>query len=101
MGSYRHVNQFVELRSVREIASFVQDAGKELGLDVKVQHVPNPRVEAEEHYYNPELKVLPNLGFRPRKSMREEVKVMLKDLLPFKERISRFSSVIMPRTRWK
>jgi Nucleoside-diphosphate-sugar epimerases len=84
-GEYRHVNQFVELRSVREIATFVQEAARELGLDVKVEHVPNPRVEAEEHYYNPELKVLPSLGFRPKKVMREEVKVMIKDLLPFKE----------------
>jgi hypothetical protein len=33
--------------------------------------------------------------------MREEVKVMIKDLLPFKERMARYSSAVMPRTRWK
>ena len=30
----------------------VQAAGRELGLEVRVEHIPDPRVEAEEHYYN-------------------------------------------------
>ena len=35
------------------------------GLDVKIEHVPNPRIEAEEHYYNAKHSALPALGLEP------------------------------------
>ena len=31
-------------------------------MNVRVDHVQNPRVEAEEHYYNPVHTKLPALG---------------------------------------
>ena len=51
-GEFRVFNQFTEQFSVNELASLVTSAGKKLGLDVKTKSVPNPRVEAEEHYCN-------------------------------------------------
>jgi len=32
---------------------------------VKIQSVANPRVEKEEHYYNPKYSGLQDLGFEP------------------------------------
>jgi len=100
-GEYRLVNQFAEVYSVSQIAQIVKKAGEELGLNVQIGNYPNPRVEAEEHYYNPEIKILPSLGFYPKKRLPEEVKIMIKDLLPYKERLERYRHVIPPKTKWK
>lgn len=100
-GEYRVVNQFMEIHSVNEIAQIVKEAGEELGLHVEIKHVENPRVEAEEHYYNPERRILESLGFTPKRFMREEVKNIIEDLLPYKERLERFKDVIMPKTKWR
>jgi len=100
-GEYRVVNQFMEIYSVRQIAEMVKKAGEELGLNVQIGPLPNPRVEAEEHYYNPERKVLPSLGYYPKKNLRDEVKEMIKDLLPYKERLERYKHTILPRTKWR
>lgn len=61
----RILNQFTETFSVNELAEKVQQAGKTLGLNVKIQHVDNPRKEAEEHYYNPKHTGLIDLGLKP------------------------------------
>ncbi|ARM76228.1 UDP-sulfoquinovose synthase [Acidianus manzaensis] len=100
-GEYRVVNQFMEVHSVNEIAEMVKNAGEQLGLQTSIQHVPNPRVEKEEHYYNPEKRILEELGFKPKRNMKDEVKVMIEDLLPYKERLERYKQVIMPKTKWR
>src|SRR5713101_7114256 len=51
-GECRVFNQFTEQFSVLEIARMVETAARELGLTVEIDHLPDPRVEAEEHYYN-------------------------------------------------
>ena len=50
-GECRVYNQFTEQFSVLELAQKVQAAGKHLGLHVEIDHLPDPRVEAEAHYY--------------------------------------------------
>merc|ERR1719502_2134386 len=64
-GKMRVMNQFTELFSVNELASLVKDAGAKLDLDVQVTSVPNPRIEAEEHYYNAKNSKLKDLGLEP------------------------------------
>lgn len=64
-GELRIFNQITETFTVMELAKRVQAAGQRLGLDVRIDHVPNPRIEAEEHYYNPTYKALRELGVRP------------------------------------
>lgn len=64
-GELRIFNQITETFSVRELARRVQEAGRRRGLDVAVEHVKNPRTEAEEHYYNPTYKALRELGVVP------------------------------------
>jgi UDP-sulfoquinovose synthase len=51
-GELRVFNQFTELFTVNELAEKVRDAAAELGIVATVAHVDNPRVEAEDHYYN-------------------------------------------------
>ena len=100
-GKYRVVNQFAEVYSVRQIAQIVKEGAEKLGLKVEVSSLENPRVEKEEHYYNPVRKILPSLGFSPKKNLRDEVVYMIEDLLPYKERIERFRHGIPPKTKWK
>jgi UDP-sulfoquinovose synthase len=64
-GELRIFNQFVETFSVNELADKVKKVGKHMGFDVKINNVENPRIEAEEHYYNPAHTGLLELGLKP------------------------------------
>ena len=64
-GEYRVFNQFTESFSVSELAELVQRSGAEVGLEVEIEHLENPRVELEEHYYNPVHTKLLDLGLEP------------------------------------
>ena len=64
-GELRIFNQFTETFSVNDLADMVKAAGNQLRLRVEIQHVENPRLEAEEHYYNPAHTGLIELGLRP------------------------------------
>ncbi len=64
-GEFRVFNQFTEQFNVLQLAELVQAAAKESGIQAKIDHLPNPRVEAEEHYYNAKATKLLDLGLRP------------------------------------
>ena len=64
-GEYRVFNQFTEQFSVLELAERVQQAAKELGTEAVIEHIENPRVEEEEHYYNAKNTRLLDLGLQP------------------------------------
>ena len=64
-GEFRIFNQIVETFTVNQLATLVQDAGRELGLNPTIEHLPNPRKEAESHYYNPTYTGLRDLGLQP------------------------------------
>jgi UDP-sulfoquinovose synthase len=64
-GDFRVFNQFTEQFSVMDLARKVEAAGKRAGLAVKIEHTDNPRVEAEEHYYNAKHTRLLDLGLKP------------------------------------
>lgn len=64
-GTLRVMNQFTETFSVRELAEKVTRAARALDLKVKTRSVMNPRVEAEQHYYNPAHTAFDALGLRP------------------------------------
>ena len=64
-GEYRVFNQFTERFSVAELADLVVEAAAHLGIAATVDHLPNPRVEAENHYYEPTHTRLLDLGLEP------------------------------------
>jgi len=64
-GEYRVFNQFTEQFSVRRLAEMVAETAAQLGIEAHIEHVPNPRVEAEEHYYNAKHARLLDLGLQP------------------------------------
>jgi UDP-sulfoquinovose synthase len=98
-GEYRVFNQFTEQFSVGELAELVREAGGHLGYDVQVEHLENPRVEAEEHYYNATHTKLLDLGLKPTRLGEELVESMLHAIERHKDRV--IASAIDPRVRWK
>jgi UDP-sulfoquinovose synthase len=98
-GEYRVFNQFTEQFSVGELADLVQRSGSEVGLEIEIEHLDNPRVEAEEHYYNPVHTKLLDLGLEPSYLGDELVRSMLKTIERHRDRV--IDAAIDPRTRWK
>ncbi len=97
-GQYRVFNQFVETFSVNDLAARVKEAGKELGLEVMVKNIPNPRLEAEEHYYNPTHTGLMSLGLEPHYLTAEVLIDMLQIVLQHREAIDK--ALIFPEVTW-
>lgn len=64
-GQLRIFNQITETFSVNELAQLVREAGQRSGRKVAINHVPNPRKELEEHYYNPKYTGLRDIGVTP------------------------------------
>jgi len=97
-GELRILNQFTEPLTVNEIAERVQNAGRSVDLDVRIEALANPRKEAEEHYYNPAHTGLLDLGLQPH-LMTEEVLVdMVRLVQEHRHRIR--PEIVMPRVRW-
>jgi UDP-sulfoquinovose synthase len=98
-GDMRVYNQFTESFSIRDLAVEVQQAAKELGLDVEIGEVDNPRTEAQEHYYNPTHTKLLDLGLKPTLLSEDLVTDTLRTLLQYKGRA--VYDAIAPRTTWR
>ena len=99
LGDFRVFNQFTEQFRVSELATLVQKSAAELGYEVEVQQFPNPRVELEEHYYNPTHTKLLDLGLEPHFLGEELVRSMLKTIERHKGRV--IERAIVPKTRWR
>jgi len=97
-GEYRVFNQFVETFSVNELAARVQAAGEKMDLKVMVQNIPNPRREAEEHYYNPAHTGLMSLGLQPHYLTEEVLGEMLRIVIKYKANID--NNLIYPAVKW-
>ena len=100
-GDYRVFNQLREVFTIRELASLVQNAAGSLGLDVEIGSIDNPRSEAEGHYYNPDAVQLRDLGFVPTASIEVELRGMLIDLIPHRNRIQKAANWHTQTVLWR
>ncbi len=99
IGEFRVFNQFTEVFSVQELAELVQRTAQVHGINVDIQHLPNPRVEKEEHYYNPSNASLLRLGLKPQLLSGELVESMLVKIMTAQEHIDSFT--IQPNVQWR
>jgi len=97
-GEFRVFNQFTEQFSVLELAELVRHAAEHLGYSVQIDHVDNPRVEKEEHYYNAIHTKLLDLGLEPTLLGEELVESIIHAIDRYKGNV--IESSIDPRTRW-
>jgi UDP-sulfoquinovose synthase len=98
-GEFRVFNQFTEQFSVSQLAELVQKAGAEIGMEVAVHAIENPRVEAEEHYYNAAHTKLLDLGLHPHLLDETLIESMFATIERFKDRV--LVDHILPRDRWR
>jgi UDP-sulfoquinovose synthase len=98
-GEFRVFNQFTEQFSVLQLAAMVQAAGRELGLEVRVEHIPDPRVEAEEHYYNAKHSKLIELGLKPHLLSDSLLDSLMNIALRYRDRID--ASKMIPQVNWR
>jgi len=99
LGEYRTLNQFENIYTINQLAHGVRGAAYDLGLDVEIENIPNPRLEAEDHYYNPAHQKLFDMGYVPTTDIQGEITTLIKQLLPYKDRV--IKEAIMPKTKWK
>ena len=99
-GEYRVFNQFDECYSVNELAEHVVEVSGGFGIEAKIWNIENPRLEAEEHYYNPDREKLPNLGFKPTNSLDDELQITIPKLMEYKDRIEAKRDRIQPTIYW-
>lgn len=98
-GEFRVFNQFTEQFNILELAEMVRHVGNQLGMNVKLQHIPNPRVEKEEHYYNARNTQLRDLGLVPHCLSDSLLDSLVNFAVRFKDRVDR--AQILPQVTWR
>lgn len=97
-GEFRVFNQFTETFSVLNLAEMVVNAASVIGLGVELEHIENPRVESEEHFYEAENSCLMSLGLEPVRLTVERIQVMLEFAARYEGRI--LKDAILPTVSW-
>ncbi len=98
-GECRVYNQFTEQFSVLDLAHMVQKAGQKLGLTVEVEHLDNPRVEAQGHYYNAKHSKLTDLGLQPHLLSDSLLDSLINIAMKYSDRAD--TSVFLPQVNWR
>ena len=98
-GGYQVFNQLTEQFSVLQLAELVQSTAPELGLEVALEHIENPRVELEEHYFNPVHTGLLKLGLQPHFLQGAVLIGMMQAAVANKDRVDK--KLIAPTVSWR
>jgi UDP-sulfoquinovose synthase len=98
-GQFRVFNQFTEQFNVQQLAEMVKKAAQALGLKVEINHLPNPRVELEEHYFNAKNTKLLDLGLQPHYLSDALLDSLLNFAIKYQHRVDH--SQILPKVSWR
>jgi UDP-sulfoquinovose synthase len=98
-GDFRVFNQFTEQFSVNDLAGKVLKLGERAGVNVDVEHLENPRVEQEEHYFNAINTNLIDLGLDPILLDDAQIDIMFNDIQKHSKSVD--VNVLKPRIKWK
>ncbi|MEH2117858.1 NAD-dependent epimerase/dehydratase family protein [Nostoc sp.] len=97
-GEFRVFNQFTEQFSVGDLALMVKKAGNAMGLNVEINHLDNPRVEKEEHYFNAKNTKLLDLGLEPHLLSDSLLDSLLNFAIKYQKRVDH--KQILPKVSW-
>jgi UDP-sulfoquinovose synthase len=98
-GECRVFNQFTEQFSVLELAEMVKSAALKLGIHAEIEHLPAPRVESEEHYYNAKHSRLIDLGLKPHYLSDSLLDSLMNIAIRYQDRID--TSLFLPQVQWR
>ncbi len=77
----------------------VQTVGRETGLKIEIDYLPDPRVEAEEHYYNAKHSSLLKLGLQPHLLSESLLDSLIHIAVRYRDRID--TSLFLPQVNWR
>tara|TARA_B100000674_G_C37967492_1_gene975308 strand:- start:510 stop:1661 length:1152 start_codon:yes stop_codon:yes gene_type:complete len=90
-------NQFTEIFNLMDLAEIIQKEAKKFDLNVSIEKISNPRVEKEQHYYNPKNDSFLKLGLKKRK-LEDFINTQINFLL--KEDYKIKLDCIKPNIKW-
>jgi nucleoside-diphosphate-sugar epimerase len=98
-GKTRVWNQLSEWHSINDIAQMVANVAKKFNIEVTTQNLESLRHEdTNDHYYNYICEILPSLGYKPTRTIEQEIEYcinLLKD-----QDLSDLKSVIIPKIKF-
>lgn len=98
-GKLRVFNQFTELFGIGQLAEMVEKAGAAMGFKVEINHLENPRIELEEHYFNAKNTKLLDLGLQPHYLSDSLLDSLLNFATKYKNRVD--MKQILPTVFWR
>jgi UDP-sulfoquinovose synthase len=98
-GEFRVFNQFTEQFSVLDLAHMVKTAGGQMGFTAEINHLPDPRVEAESHYYNAKHSKLIELGLKPHLLSDSLLDSLMNIAVKYRDRID--AATMAPQVNWR
>jgi UDP-sulfoquinovose synthase len=98
-GEFRVFNQFTEQFNVLQLAQLVKSCGEQQGMKIKIDHLENPRVELENHFYNAIHTKLIDLGLKPHNLSDTIINSIFKVLEKYKDRVDK--NKIQPHVNWR
>jgi len=91
-------NQLSEWHSMNDIANMVSDVHG----DVEISHIPTLRNEhTGEHYYNYITKKLKSFGYKPTRTIKQEIEYCLNILKTDIDHIKPLQEVVIPKIKWR
>jgi len=97
-GEFRVFNQFTEQFSVMDLAKRVHGAAQRIGLNSTIEHLLNPRLELEDHYYNAKHTKLIDLGLKPNLLSEQVLDAMLLRVRKNIDQVDK--TLIAPTIKW-
>lgn len=91
-------NQYTEEFTVNEVAERVVRAASNLGIEVGIASIPNPRKEQEKHFYRSTNQSFLDLGLKPHLLDDAVIEGMIRKVQAVKDRIE--VDRIMPKVKW-
>ena len=98
-GEFRVFNQFSEFSSLNEISKRIESYATANKIKSKISHIKNPRIEDEDHYYNPKNTSLISLGLKPIIMDNEQIDKIYKVIKKNQERVN--LDTLSPDINWK
>ncbi len=98
-GEYRVFNQITEQFSLVQLAEMVVKQSNHFGLEAQVEHLSNPRLEAEQHYYNATHTRLIELGLKPHLLNDDVLESLIRCAIEYRELVDK--NQIVPTVNWR
>ena len=98
-GEYRVFNQFTDFLSLVEMSNKIKIFAKQNSIKAETINIENPRIEDENHYYNPKNTSLLSLGLKPIEFDSNQIENIFKIVKANLDRINQ--DTLDPNIKWK